>query len=439
MSPATRATLAFGVVALALIGVGMGQSWSLAITIVNLCLISAVMALGLNIQWGYGGLFNFGVMGFIMLGGFAVSVISVPLNMDFWNSQGPFMLLKAMIAMGIGALLIMGANRLNRIGVSPRWHRTAQAAAWIFAYIIYRSQIDPAARYIEAEAGYVGGLGLPVVFGWLFGGLLAAGIAYIIGKIALGLRTDYLAIATIGISEIIRALIKNMDWLTRGTLTVSPIPWPVPLPQDYQAWGVDGSLSFIYARAGYLAVVLLVLMVALFLIQRAYGGPWGRMMRAIRDNHVAAASMGKDVKSRQLEIFIFGSILIGIGGAILTSFSQIFDPGGYQPINHTFIIWVMVIVGGAGNNFGALFGGVFIYIVWVLSEPVSQALFLNISQFSQGMGWGEIPDIESRSLQMRVFVLGLVITFALRYAPKGLIPEVIQRHGDDSRPSGGVK
>ncbi len=420
-----------------LVGLVMGAPFTVRLTVEALAF--SLVALGLNIQWGYGGLFNFGVMGFIMLGGFAVSVISVPLNMDFWNSQGPFMLLKAMIAMGIGALLIMGANRLNRIGVSPRWHRTAQAAAWIFAYIIYRSQIDPAARYIEAEAGYVGGLGLPVVFGWLFGGLLAAGIAYIIGKIALGLRTDYLAIATIGISEIIRALIKNMDWLTRGTLTVSPIPWPVPLPQDYQAWGVDGSLSFIYARAGYLAVVLLVLMVALFLIQRAYGGPWGRMMRAIRDNHVAAASMGKDVKSRQLEIFIFGSILIGIGGAILTSFSQIFDPGGYQPINHTFIIWVMVIVGGAGNNFGALFGGVFIYIVWVLSEPVSQALFLNISQFSQGMGWGEIPDIESRSLQMRVFVLGLVITFALRYAPKGLIPEVIQRHGDDSRPSGGVK
>jgi len=291
-------------------------------------------------------------------------------------------------------------------------------------------------KYIEAEAGFVGGLGLPVVVGWAFGGLLAAGIAYIIGKICLGLRTDYLAIATIGISEIIRALIKNMDWLTRGTLTVSPIPWPVPKPQQYQAWGIDGSLSFIFARAGFLVVALLVIIFILYLIERAYNGPWGRMMRAIRDNHVSAASMGKDVKARQLEIFIFGSILIGIGGAILTSFSQIFDPGGYQPINHTFIVWVMVIVGGAGNNFGALFGGVFIYIVWIMSEPASQLLFSNISTLGDKIGIGAIPDIESRALQMRVFVLGLVITLALRYAPQGLIPEVIRRHGEDEEQGG---
>ncbi len=394
----------------------------------------SLIALGLNIQWGYGGLFNFGIMGFIMVGGFAVTFISVPLNMGFWNSDGPFMLFKVLVAAGVGTLLIMGANRLNRFGASPRWHRSAQVAAWIVAYIVYRSQIDPAAKYIEAEAGFVGGLGLPVVVGWAFGGLLAAGIAYIIGKICLGLRTDYLAIATIGISEIIRALIKNMDWLTRGTLTVSPIPWPVPKPQQYQAWGIDGSLSFIYARAGYLVVALLVIFFILYLIERAYNGPWGRMMRAIRDNYISAASMGKDIKARQLEIFVFGSILIGIGGAILTSFSQIFDPGGYQPINHTFIVWVMVIVGGAGNNFGALFGGVFIYIVWVMSEPASQLLFSNISTLGDKIGIGAIPDIESRALQMRVFVLGLVITLALRFAPQGLIPEVIRRHGDDEEP-----
>ena len=407
------------------VGMVMGAPFTLRLLVEAFAL--SLIALGLNIQWGYGGLFNFGVMGFVMVGGFAVSFISVPLNMDFWNSDGPMMLLKAIIAAGIGAMLILGANRLKHMGASKNWYRTAQVTAWIVAYIIYRSQIDPAAKYIEAEAGYVGGLGLPVVLGWAFGGLLGAGIAYMIGKIALGLRTDYLAIATIGISEIIRALIKNMDWLTRGTLTITPLPWPVPRPQEYQEWGVDSTMSFIYARAGYLALVVVIVLVALFLIQRAYGGPWGRMMRAIRDNHIAAASMGKDVKARQLEIFIFGSVLISIGGAILISFVQIFDPAAFQPINHTFVIWVMVIVGGAGNNFGVLFGGLFIYAIWIISEPLSQALFMHISNFSDGIGLGVIPDIESRSLQMRVFVLGLVITLALRYAPSGLIPEVVHR------------
>ena len=417
------------------VGMVMGAPFTLRLLVEAFAL--SLIALGLNIQWGYGGLFNFGVMGFIMVGGFAVSFISVPVNMDFWNSDGPVLLLRAIAAAGIGALLIMGANRLKDMGATQNWSRTAKIAAWIIAYLIYRSQIDPAARYIEAEAEYVGGLGLPVIVGWAFGGLLGGIIAYMIGKIALGLRTDYLAIATIGISEIIRAFIKNMDWLTRGTLTITPLPWPVPRPQEFQAWGVDSAASFIFARAGYLALIVVVVLGVLFLIQRAYGGPWGRMMRAIRDNHISAASMGKDVKARQLEIFIFGSVLISIGGAILISFVQIFDPAAFQPINHTFIIWVMVIVGGAGNNYGVLFGGSFIYTIWIISEPVSQLLFFNLSNLSERIGWGVIPEIESRSLQMRVFVLGLVITFALRYAPNGLIPEVIHRDKEEPQPQKG--
>jgi branched-chain amino acid transport system permease protein len=389
----------------------------------------ALIALGLNIQWGYGGLFNFGIMGFLMLGGFAVTFISYPVNASFWGGDGPMLLGRAALAFGVGVLLVLAARRSDRIGITGRWKAALVGLAWFVGYCVYRSQIDPAAAYIEANAGFVGGLGLNAVFGWIFGGVLAAGVAYIVGKIALGLRTDYLAIATIGISEIIRALIKNMDWLTRGTLTVSPIPWPTPLPQDYQAGGADQVSALLLARGGYLALAIVVLGLAMWLVSRAYSGPWGRMMRAIRDNFVAAASMGKDVKARQLEIFIFGSVLMGIGGAMLVSFTQIFDPSSYQPINHTFLIWVMIIVGGAGNNWGAVFGAVLIWLVWVVSEPVAKAIFETVSYWSTSVGWSEIPDIESRSAQMRVFVLGLVITIALRYAPKGLIPEQVKRQG----------
>lgn len=387
----------------------------------------ALIALGLNIQWGYGGLFNFGIMGFLMLGGFAVTFISYPINPEFWGSQGPWMLGRAVIAFAAGALLVIGARQSHRIGIRGGWHVAITVLAWFVAYCIYRSQIDPAADYIEENAGWVGGLGAHPVIGWLFGGVLAAGVAFIIGKICLGLRTDYLAIATIGISEIIRALIKNMDWLTRGTLTVSPVPWPVAQPQDYQAAGESLFWSLFYARGGFLILALIVLAIVFLLIQRAYGGPWGRMMRAIRDNYIAAASMGKNVTARQLEIFVFGSILMGIGGAILVSFVQIHDPSSYQPINHTFLIWVMVIVGGAGNNWGALLGAVLIYIIWMISEPLARALFDVVSLASTNAGWGPIPEIESRSAQMRVFVLGLVITFALRFAPRGLIPETVKR------------
>jgi branched-chain amino acid transport system permease protein len=389
----------------------------------------SLIALGLNIQWGYGGLFNFGIMGFLMLGGFAVTFISYPVNPQFWGSDGPMMLGRALLAFVAGALLVYGARKSDRLGIKGGWKTFVTVVAWFVAYCIYRSQIDPAAAYIEANAGFVGGLGAHPVLGWLFGGVLAAVIAFIVGKIALGLRTDYLAIATIGISEIIRALIKNMDWLTRGTLTVSPIPWPTPLPQDYQASGSDTYSSLLMARGGFLLLALVVVGIAIWLISRAYSGPWGRMMRAIRDNHIASASMGKNVTARQLEIFVFGSVLMGIGGAMLVSFTQIFDPSSYQPINHTFLIWVMIIVGGAGNNWGAVFGAVLIWLVWVVSEPLAKVIFENVSYWSTNFGWGAIPEIESRSAQMRVFVLGLVITIALRYAPKGLIPEAVRRDG----------
>jgi branched-chain amino acid transport system permease protein len=387
----------------------------------------ALIALGLNIQWGYGGLFNFGIMGFLMLGGFAVTFISFPYNPTFWNSEGPLLLARAVLAFAAGMLLVVGARQSHRIGLGARARGALTVAAWIVAYLIYRSQIDPAAQYIEANAGFVGGLGLHPLLGWAFGGVLAAGVAWIIGRICLGLRTDYLAIATIGISEIIRALLKNMDWLTRGTLTVSPIPWPTPTPPDLRAMGVPGGLDFIYARLGFLAIVVVIVGAALYLVQRAYGGPWGRMMRAIRDNHIAAGSMGKNVTARQLQLFIIGSVLMGIGGAILVSFQQIHDPGAYQPINHTFLIWVMVIVGGAGNNWGAVFGALLIYVTWIISDPVAQALFGWISERSVDLGLGPIPEIQSRASQMRVLVLGVVITIALRFAPRGLIPEVIRR------------
>jgi branched-chain amino acid transport system permease protein len=121
-------------------------------------------------------------------------------------------------------------------------------------------------------------------------------------------------------------------------------------------------------------------------------------------------------------------VLMGVGGAVLSTYTQLFDPGGYMPITHTFVVWVMVIVGGAGNNLGALFGGVLIIIAWNMSEPLSRLAFQQVDQLSQSLGWGAIPDLDARSLQMRVFLLGLVITFALRYAPKGLIPERIRSH-----------
>jgi branched-chain amino acid transport system permease protein len=425
-----RIALAYLGLLVLIVVIAMTRGVSTALLLTAISSIYALVALGLNIEFGYGGLSNLAIMGLIMIGGMVVSSVSMPINAAFWASDGPMMLGRAIAAAIMGTVLVVLVSQSWRIGMPRKLLPWLKVLAWFVGYVAYRTQIDPAAEYIETKVagGWVGGLGLPVYVGYGLAGVLAGLAAWIIGKISLGLRSDYLAIATIGMSEIIRAFVKNMDWLTRGTLTVTPIPWPVPLPGAYQNNGVDIGTSFIYGQGGFLAVTVGMLLVAVFLVERAYGGPWGRMMRAVRDNHIAASSMGKDVKARQIEIFVFGAVLMGIGGAVLSSFNQLFDPGGYQPITHTFLIWVMVIVGGVGNSYGAVLGGFVVYLVWAMSEPVSAFIFAQVSSVSTQIGWGPIPEIDARAAQMRVFVLGLVIWASLRFAPKGLLPEVVRRH-----------
>lgn len=430
MTTARRTLLLYvGLVAfLAVIGLWQGPA-NLTLLIAQATAF-ALIGIGLNIQFGYGGLFNFAIMGFLMVGGAATVFISYPIKPDFWASDGPMLLSRAAIAAAVGAVLVIGARYSDRIGIKGGWRTALIVLAWFIGYILFRSQIDPAARYIESTSGWVGGLGIHPVLGWLVGGIVVGLIAAVIGKITLGLRSDYLAIATIGISEILRSFVKNMDWLTHGTLSVSPVPWPTPLPQELQAGGMSIDASFVWARLGFIAVTLTIVVVVFILMERAYGGPWGRMMRAIRENYIAAASMGKDITRRQLQLFVLGSVLMGVGGAILVTFGQILDPSGYQPINHTFLIWVMVIVGGVGNNRGVILGVVLIYVIWIVSDPIAQALFNTLSQWTSSAGWGAIPEIDSRSAQMRVFVLGVVITIALRYFPRGFLPEMVKRGGD---------
>ena len=236
-------------------------------------------------------------------------------------------------------------------------------------------------------------------------------------RACLGLRSDYLAIATLGFAEIIKAILKNADWLSRGTLTVSPLPWPVPTPNE---------LGFVAARGLYFVVVVVIIVALFILLQRAYRAPWGRMMRAIRDNDIAAAAMGKDVNFRRLQIFVLGSGMIGLGGAVLVTFNRIFDPAGFTPLHHTFIVWVMVLVGGSGNNLGTIFGAIAIYMIWIMSEPVTLFLFEIGSHYgSLWFGWESSPDLTLRALQSRLFIIGLTITLALRYIPQGMIPEKV--------------
>ena len=165
-----------------------------------------------------------------------------------------------------------------------------------------------------------------------------------------------------------------------------------------------------------------MIVILLVLSQLALNSPWGRMMRAIRDNEVAAEAMGKDVKRRHLQVFILGCFVCGVAGAMMTTLDGQLVPTTYVPLRFTFLIWVMVIVGGSGNNFGAILGGFLIWYLWVMVEPMGLWLITTLTA-----GLPETSTLKTHLIgnaaQMRLLTMGIVLLLVLRFSPRGLIPE----------------
>lgn len=430
----SRNLILFAAVAMLFVATGVFQSWNVSLQILNIGILSAIMALGVNMQWGYAGLFSTGIVGSVALGGLAVVVVSSAPVPEAWAAGGPRLLLGlafgvAVIAAAVIAYKRLSAGRVRNLGV---------AAILIVGFFAYRAIFDPAAAAIEAfnpaTAGNIGGLGLPSLLAWPVGALFAGVAAWAIGKTALGLRSDYLAIATLGIAEIILAVMKNEDWLARGVknLTNMPRPWPVPyevnLQKDpgflsfVQSYGLDPiTSSTILVKLLYMLIFGVVLLAVIWLSERALNSPWGRMMRAIRDNEIAASAMGKNVTKRHLQIFIIGSAVVGLAGAMLTSMEGQMVPGNYSPLRFTFLIWVMVIVGGSGNNWGAVLGGLLLGWLWLIVESAGP-MFMGYLTMPLADGALKQHLIEGAP-HLRLVTLGLVLLLVLRFSPRGLIPE----------------
>jgi branched-chain amino acid transport system permease protein len=435
VNPTVRNILLFAVVFAMIAFDGTLNGWNHAFGIINMGLISAIMALGVNMQWGYAGLFNIGIMGFVALGGLGAVIVGMPPVGDAWSAGGVRML----FALAVGAATIIGSILLwGRMAKGPT-RALAVLVVMVGGFFVFRALFDPAVKAIEAVnpagTGYLGGLGLPVLVSWPVGGLLAAAVAWIVGKTALGLRSDYLAIATLGIAEIVLAMMKNEDWLSRGVKNVVGIPRPYPVPYEIdlqnstafvsrmESWGFDPvSASTMTVKLAYAGLFVVVLLALIWLSEKALNSPWGRMMRAIRDNEIAAESMGKDVTGRHLQIFILGSAICGIAGAMMTTLDGQLTPGTYQPLRFTFLIWVMVIVGGSGNNWGAVLGGFLIWFLWI---DVEQIGMWTINLITSGMADGS--PIKEHLLQsaahMRLLTMGVILLLVLRFSPRGLIPE----------------
>ena len=243
---------------------------------------------------------------------------------------------------------------------------------------------------------HLGGYDLAYAVSFLAAMALSGAVAYIVGKICLRLRSDYLAIATIGIAEIFRLVLKNETWATNGPRGISAIPKPFEtLPEPWN-------------HLGFLLLVLTLMIPIYWLVEVAHRSPWGRVMTAIRENESSAKAAGKNVAVFRLQGFVIGSMIMALAGALAAHYLKFVDPNSTDPLLATFLVWVMLIVGGSANNKGAILGAFLMWIVWSASEILSSRL----------------PDeLAIRAAYIRIFLIGLVLQLFLQKYPRGILPE----------------
>ena len=300
-------------------------------------LVLGIMALGLNLQWGYTGLFNAGVVGFYAIGAYTHAILIT----------------------------------------APR-------------------------------PELIGNLGLPWIVGILGAMAASAFAAWVIGLATIRLRDDYLAIATFGIATTIQLVTLNWDGLTGGAQGLSVIPRPLvgwfETPLGFSLW--------------YLGLLVAVVGVLYWALERILNSPWGRVLKAIREDETAAIALGKSARSFRLQAFVLGSTLMGLAGALYVSFIGFVSPFDFLPIL-TFQVWAMVIVGGSGNNKGALLGALTVWAIWASSGVLISKLVP--------------PAYAAQGGAIQVILIGLLLVASLLFRPRGLIGEVpvVSRRADD--------
>ena len=250
------------------------------------------------------------------------------------------------------------------------------------------------------------------------------------------------------------SVLKHEEWLSRGVKNVIGLKRPVPYEINLQNtdWFIslityinssklnniidvgdrDEALnkliiegSSIFVKLSYASLFFIVMFIIFYFANKAQLSPWGRMMRAIRDNEIAANAMGKDVVKQHLIIFVIGAAIVGVAGAMLVTLDGLFTPSAYRPLRFTFIIWIMVIVGGSGNNLGAIFGGFVIWFSWIEAAPLTTFI---INQITTGLDANNPLRLHLLDSvpYFRYLLMGSILLLILRYRPKGIIPERVR-------------
>jgi branched-chain amino acid transport system permease protein len=313
--------------------------------------------------------------------------------------------MEALLNYGVFFLTIAGIYAVWSLALNVQWGLTGLFNIGIVAFVAVGGYTSVLLT-IEPSATFDGGLGLPIAVGFVGAMIVSALLAVFVGVITLNLRADYLAIATIGIGEIVRLFLKNEEWLTNGVRGVGGVPRP------FEGLGQQGM-----ALAN-LVLVLLCVVAAFWLVERARRAPWGRVLRAIRENEPTVLASGKTVKAFRLQAFVLGAALMGLGGALYSHFVGFVSPEAFMPLQTTFLVWVMLIAGGSGNTKGAVLGAFIIWGIWSGSQIVT--------------GWLP-PELATQAGALRMGLIGLLLVVVLLFRNEGLLSEADQRRADIAR------
>ncbi|MDX7950633.1 branched-chain amino acid ABC transporter permease [Lichenihabitans sp. Uapishka_5] len=281
------------------------------------------------------------------------------------------------------------------LGLNLQWGQTGLFNVGVAGFAAIGAYATALAT-TPADAGHWGGAGLPIAVGLLAAMVASAGASAFVGALTLRLRSDYLAITTFGLGSVVQLACLNLRSVTGGPFGIGFIPRPFAALADRPS-------LFSFVAFGAMTVLTTLLFLGL---ERLARSPWGRVLRAIREDEGAAAALGKSSAAYRLQAFALGGALIGLGGALQAHAIGFIAPDNYLP-TLTFEVWTMLIVGGAGSNAGAILGAV---LIWALWSGTGATLTMLVP-----------AEMQARAAALQGVAIGVVLCIVLVLRPRGLL------------------